>query len=251
VAIARRSGEEIAAIREAGRIVADALELARGMLRAGVTTGEIDRAVEELVAGKGGSLLFKGYRGFPASTCISVNEEVVHGIPGERVLAEGDLVSIDIGVGLDGWCADAARTFSVGAAAPRKKTLAETARGALAAAVAVLRPGMRLVEVSRAIQDYVESRGFSVVRQYVGHGIGREMHEEPQVPNFVDGSVKQATMVLPEGCVLAIEPMVNAGNYEVEILPNGWTVVTKDRRPSAHWEDTVAITRDGPVTVTV
>lgn len=251
MAIARRSAAEIAAIREAGRLVAEALELARGMVLPGVTTAEIDSAVGQFVQDRGGRLLFKGYRGFPASTCISVDEEVVHGIPGPRALEDGNLVSIDVGVGLEGWCADAARTFAVGEASRQKKELVEAARGALEAAIAAIQPGMRLIELSRAIQDYVEGRGFSVVRQYVGHGIGRQMHEEPQVPNFVDGSVRQATTVLPEGCVLAIEPMVNAGTYEVETLSNDWTVVTRDRRPSAHWEDTVAITRDGPAIVTL
>jgi len=249
--IERRSAGEIECMKAPGRILVGAMELARGMLEPGVTTGEIDAAVERFLNEKGAVALFKGYRGFPASTCISVNEEVVHGIPGERRLEEGDIVSIDIGVGFDGWCADAARTFPVGGVSDEKAALIEAARGALDAAVAALYPDMRLVELSRAIQDFVEAQGFSVVRQYVGHGIGRSMHEEPQVANFVDGSVRQATTVLPAGCVLAIEPMVNAGGFEVTTLDNNWTVVTKDRRPSAHWEDTVAITGDGPVVITV
>lgn len=249
--IRRREAEEIEAMKAAGRILNGAMETARRMLAPGVTTGSVDRAVEDFLKEKGARPLFKGYRGFPASTCISVNEEVVHGIPGGREVAEGDIVSIDIGVGYDGWCADAARTFPVGEVTEEKAALIEAARGALGAAVSALRPDMRLVDLSRAVQDFVEARGFSVVRQYVGHGIGREMHEEPQVPNFVDGSVRQATMVLPEGCVLAIEPMVNAGGFEVATLDNEWTVVTKDGRPSAHWEDTVAITKDGPVVLTV
>ncbi len=248
--IERRSAGEIEAITAAGRLLSGAMDMARGMLAPGVTTGEIDAAVEEFLKEEGATPLFKGYRGFPASTCISVNEEVVHGIPGDRALVSGDIVSIDIGVGYGGWCADAARTFPVGDVADERLALIEVARGALAAGVESLYPEMRLVELSRAIQGFVEARGFSVVRQYVGHGIGRKMHEEPQVPNFVDGSVRQATMVLPEGCVLAIEPMVNAGGYEVTTLENGWTVVTKDSLPSAHWEDTVVITESGGVVIT-
>ena len=168
-----------------------------------------------------------------------------------RKVRSGDIVSIDIGVRLDGWCADAARTFEVGEVDGEKHGVAEAARCALEAGIAAMYPGMRMVELSRAIQDYVESRGFSVVRQYVGHGIGRQMWERPQIPNFVDGSVGQATMELPAGCVLAIEPMVNVGGYEVEALDDGWTVVTRDRKPSAHWENTVAITDEGPIVMTV
>lgn len=227
-----------------------ALEEVRRVLVPGVQTRQVDAAVEGFLVERGGRPLFKGYRGFPASTCISIGEEVVHGIPGSRRVREGDIVSIDIGVELDGWCTDAARTFAVGEVSSEKRALMEVARGAVAAAVETLRPGVRLVELSRAVQEHVESHGFSVVRQYVGHGIGRAMHEEPQVPNFVDGSVRQATTVLPEGCCLAIEPMVNAGGWEVEVLANGWTVVTKDRRPSAHWEDTVAVTREGALVIT-
>jgi len=237
-------------MRQAGAILVEAMAEAKRLLEPGVTTAFLDQEVEKFVLARGGELLFKGYRGFPASTCISIDEEVVHGIPGRRRVQAGDIVSIDIGVKYQGWCADAARTFAVGDVTDEKTRLIETARGALAAGVESLRPSMKLVEVSKAVQDYVEARGFSVVRTYVGHGIGRKMHEEPQVANFVDGSVRQATTVLPAGCVLAIEPMVNAGTYEVETLANGWTVVTADRRPSAHWEDTVAITEDGPVIVT-
>lgn len=237
-------------MREAGRILAAAFGEVAGMMTPGVRTQDVDKVVEAFVRARGGELLFKGYRGFPANTCISVNEEVVHGIPGRRKFEAGDIVSVDIGVRYNGWCADAARTYGVGDVSEEKSSLVAAARGALEAGIAALRPGMRLVELSRAVQDYVEARGFSVVRTYVGHGIGREMHEDPQVPNFVDGSVAQATTVLPEGCCLAIEPMVNAGTFEVYTLANGWTVVTKDRKPSAHWEDTVAITADGPVVMT-
>ncbi len=246
-----KSPRDIEKMRKAGVIVARAFDKVAGMLAPGVRTDEIDAAVEELVLSRGGKLLFKGYRGFPASTCISINEEVVHGIPGARRVADGDIVSVDIGVRFDGWCADAARTFAVGAISAQRAAVVAAARGALEAGIAVLRPGMKLVELSRAIQDHVESKGLAVVRSYVGHGIGREMHEEPQIPNFVDGSVRQATTVLPEGCCLAIEPMVNAGTYDVETLANNWTVVTKDKKPSAHWEDTVAITAAGPLVITV
>jgi methionyl aminopeptidase len=248
--IAKRNRREMEKMALAGRILTEAMTEAEKMLVPGVTTGEIDAAVEGFVLSKGGELLFKGYRGFPASTCISIDEEVVHGIPGRRRIADGNIVSIDIGVRYEGWCADAARTFPVGKVSEEKAGLIDAARGGLAAAVKALRPGMKLAELSKVIQDFVELRGFSVVRTYVGHGIGRKMHEDPQVANFVDGSVRQATTVLPAGCVLAIEPMVNAGTYDVETLANGWTVVTVDRRPSAHWEDTVAITEDGPLVLT-
>ncbi len=249
--ITRRSADDIDAMKRAGVILSGAMEEARRLLTPGVTTGEVDQAAEEFIYGRDAKPLFKGYRGFPAATCISVNEEVVHGIPGRRTLREGDIVSVDIGVEYEGWCADAARTFPVGEVSSKKQALIEAARGAFQAGVNALHPGMRLVDLSRTVQDYVESRGFSVVRQYVGHGIGREMHEDPQVPNFVDGTVRQATTVLPEGCVLAIEPMVNAGGWEVRTLANGWTVVTADGQPSAHWENTVAITNEGPVITTV
>jgi len=237
-------------MRLAGSIVAEALVEAERLAVPGLETADIDRKVEEFVVARGAELLFKGYRGFPASTCISIDEEVVHGIPGPRRIQAGDIVSIDIGVKFDGWCADAARTFPVGKISAEKAALVAATRGALEAAVRGLYPGMKLVELARIVQDYVESRGFSVVRNFVGHGIGRQMHEEPQIANFVDGSVRQATTVLPEGAVLAIEPMVNAGTFEVDVLANGWTVVTRDRKPSAHWEDTVAITAGGPLVVT-
>lgn len=246
----KKSRREIEKMALAGKILVEAMAEAERLLAPGMTTSRIDAEVEKFVLSKGGELLFKGYRGFPASTCISIDEEVVHGIPGRRRIEAGSIVSIDIGVKYEGWCADAARTFPVGKVSDEKLLLIAAAKGALEAAVKALYPGMRLVELSKAIQDFVELRGFSVVRTYVGHGIGRKMHEEPQVPNFVDGSIRQATTALPAGTVLAIEPMVNAGTYEVETLANGWTVVTADRRPSAHWEDTVAITEDGPVIVT-
>jgi methionyl aminopeptidase len=248
--IVSRSRAEIEGMRLAGKLVARAFDNVAGLVAPGVRTEEIDRAVERFVLENGGQLLFKGYRGFPFNTCISINEEVVHGFPGRRKIVAGDIVSVDIGVGFDGWCGDAARTFLVGEVTPEKRALVEAAKNALAAAVGALRPGMRLVELSKVVQAHVESCGFSVVRSYVGHGIGRKMHEEPQIPNFVDGSVSQATTVLPEGCCLAIEPMVNAGTFEVETLANGWTVVTRDKRPSAHWEDTVAVTADGPLVLT-
>jgi methionyl aminopeptidase len=237
-------------MRAAGGIVAAAFDVVAVMMRAGAETREIDEVVEKFVLERGGELLFKGHKGFPASTCISVNEEVVHGIPGRRKLASGDIVSVDIGVRLDGWCADAARTYAVGGISQEKAALVEATRGALEAGIKSLRAGMKLVELGRAVQEYAEARGFSVVRTFVGHGIGRQMWEDPQIPNYVDGSVRQATTVLPEGCCLAIEPMVNAGTFEVRTLSNNWTVVTCDGRPSAHWEDTVAITSRGPLVLT-
>lgn len=247
--IIRRSPREIECMREAGRIVAETLALCRRLAAPGLTTEELDREAESLIRQRGGVPLFKGYRGYPKSVCASVNEEVVHGIPGPRALKEGDLLKIDVGVRLNGYCGDAAVTVPVGAISPEAQRLMDICREALDAGIAVLEPGMRLETLCRAIQDYVEARGCSVVRKYTGHGIGREMHEEPQVPNFFVRSV--ANTALPDGTVLAIEPMINAGGADVELLGNGWTVVTKDRSLSAHFEHTVAITKEGPDILTL
>ena len=236
-------------MRRAGAIVAEALDVCERMIEPGLTTAELDREVESLIRKKNAKALFKGYRGYPKAICASVNEEVVHGIPGSRELKSGDIIGIDVGVRLDGYCGDAATTFGVGKISEEARGLIQVCNTALERAIGTLRPNMRLSELSRAIQTYVESQGCSVVRKYTGHGIGREMHEEPQVPNFVAPSVPDP--LLPEGAVLAIEPMVNAGGSDVEVLKNGWTVVTKDGSLSAHAEHTVAIVAKGPEVLTL
>jgi len=241
---------EIRRMREAGRIVAEVLEEIGAMVRPEIATAELNARAEEVIRRRGGVPLFLGYRGFPASTCISINEEVVHGIPGERRVRDGDLVSVDVGVRKNGWCADAARTFAAGEVVERDRRLLAAAEEALAEAIRKARAGLALAEVCGAVQARAERNGFSVVRQYTGHGIGREMHEEPQIPNFVDTGILRAGVKLEVGMTLAIEPMVNAGASDVETLEDGWTVVTLDRLPSVHCEHTVAVAEDGPQVLT-
>ena len=236
--------DEIDKIRESARIVAEALALAGSLARPGVSTREIDRQVEELIRGAGGVPSFLGYHGFPASTCISVNEQVVHGIPGDRILRNGDIVGIDVGVYKNEYHGDAARTFPVGTVDAEAVRLLRVAEEALDRGIAAIRPGLRLGVISHAVQSWVEENGFSVVRDLVGHGIGRKLHEDPQVPNF---GPAETGPVLRAGADLAIEPMVNQGTWEVRTLDDQWTVVTKDGRLSAHFEHTVAITPDGPL----
>jgi methionyl aminopeptidase len=243
-----KSAREIGLMREAGKVVAEALRLCRAMARPGVRTIEIDRAVEELFRGHGATPLFKGYPGripFPAVTCLSINEQVVHGIPGQRALREGDLFKVDTACKLNGWCADAAITISIGELRPEWRRLLDTAQAVLALAIEELGRRHKWSEVALRMQQYAESRGFSVVQQYVGHGIGRIMHENPQVPNFVSREVRKHDFRLEEGLVLAVEPMVNMGRPEVETLRDHWTVVTRDGLPSVHVEHTVALTREG------
>jgi methionyl aminopeptidase len=230
-------------LKKAGVITARILNRLRESIKPGISTAEIDRLTEKLVSQEKVIPAFKGYKGFPASICISVNEEVVHGIPGERVIADGDIVSLDLGVNYSGYFSDSAVTLAIGRIDSRKKKLIEVARNALAQGIRQARPEGRLTDISYAIQNYVEKNGFSVVRQFVGHGIGRALHEEPEIPNFGE---KGRGPVLKAGMVLAIEPMVNLGTWECEILENGWTAVTRDRLSSAHFEHTVAITMDGP-----
>jgi len=243
-----RSATEIDKIRQAGRIVAEALDQARRMSEPGATTREIDKQVEKQIRKARASPAFRGYRGYPASACISIDEEVVHGIPGERVIESGQLVSIDVGVELDGYFADAARTFPVGSVSDEAARLLEAGRSSLAAGIKKMEPGNHLYDISAAVEEVATAAGFSVVREYVGHGIGREMHEEPQIPNY-----RQPTggPRLEAGMVFALEPMVNAGGCEVRVLDDGWTVVTKDGRLSTHFEDTVAITNNGPAVLTL
>lgn len=238
-----RTLQEIAKIRKSSSLVARALQRVREAIRPGVTTAELDRIAEETIRRGGGVPAFKGYRGFPASLCVSVNEEVVHGIPGGRRLKEGDIVSLDLGVLMDGYYGDAAITVPVGEVSELAKRLLQVTEEALYRGIEKARAGNRLFDISHAIQRWVEAAGFSVVRDFVGHGIGRALHEEPQVPNF--GPPNQGPR-LDVGMVLAIEPMVNTGTWRVRVLENGWTVVTADGGLSAHFEHTVAITEGGP-----
>jgi methionyl aminopeptidase len=234
-------------MRQAGRIVAGTLQELAGAVRPGITTIQLDTLARQYIQKSGARPAFLGYHGFPATICTSLNEEVVHGIPGLRRLKAGDIISIDVGVFYKGYYGDAAATFPVGEVSPLAKRLLEVTRESLYKGIEKAYPGNRLYDISAAIQTYVESRGFSVVRSYVGHGIGSEMHEEPQVPNF---GLPGKGPLLEAGMVLAIEPMVNAGTWEVETLSDDWTVVTKDRNLSAHFEHTVAIMQDGPEILT-
>ena len=250
-----KSPREIGLMREAGKLVAEALRLCRAMAKPGTKTVEIDRAVEELFRGRGAAPLFKGYPGqrvpFPASTCISINEQVVHGIPGQRAIREGDLLKIDTACKLNGWCADAAVTIMVGEVRPEWKRLVQVALEVLEIARVEMGRRKWWSEVAGRMQRHAESSGFSVVQQYVGHGIGRIMHENPQVPNFDNRAERRKyDFRLEEGLVLAVEPMVNMGRPEVETKRDHWTVVTRDGLPSAHVEHTFAITKGGVMVVT-
>jgi methionyl aminopeptidase len=238
-----REKSEIDAIRAAARLVAKTIEMLRREVRPGITTAELDRLAEAFIRDHGARPAFKGYRGFPASFCPAINDEVVHGIPGSRELREGDIIGIDVGVEKDGFFGDAAVTVPVGKVSEEAERLLAVARESLAEGIAQARPGNRVGDISHAIQSCVERNGYSVVRALVGHGIGREMHEEPQVPNFGPPDRGPRLMV---GQVLAIEPMVNTGGPEVVTRPDGWTVVTKDGGLSAHFEHTVAVGRQGP-----
>ncbi len=243
-----RSREEIEKIRVSAQLVAMTLRELGRTVRPGITTAELDRLAETFIRDHGGRPAFKGYRGFPASICPSVNEEVVHGIPGPRELREGDVIGIDVGVEKDGFYGDAATTFAVGVVSDEARKLMDVTREALMQGIAQARPGNRVGDISSAVQRTAESHGYSVVRALVGHGIGREMHEEPAVPNF--GPPGRGPRLM-SGLVLAIEPMVNGGGYEVVTRPDGWTVATKDGTLSAHFEHTVAVGPDGPEILSV
>jgi methionyl aminopeptidase len=238
-----KTRDEIEIMRRAGSVVSRALDLAGREIKPGMTTGQLNRLLDEFIRSEGAVPAFLNYQGYPASACISVDEEVVHGIPGKRVIREGEIVSVDVGSIVDGFYGDSARTFAVGEVPAEKSRLMECTEESLMAAIDKARKGNRLGEISATVQKIAENAGYGVVRQLVGHGIGRRMHEEPQVPNF--GSPDDGP-VLKVGMVLAIEPMVNMGTYDVKTLPDGWTVVTADGRPSAHFEHTVAITDNGP-----
>lgn len=253
-----KTPEEVVIMREAGSAVRDALKLLESMIKPGVSTLELDKAAEELFISRGGTPAFKGYpsstpgvQDFPGTICASINEEVVHGIPSaERLLKDGDIVSIDVGVEINGFFGDAARTYAVGETGRKAKKLLEVGWSALELAIKAMRPSVPLTKVSRSIQDYVEKNKFNVVKQFVGHGIGRKMHEPPQVPNFCSRHFANSKVILDPGTVLAVEPMVNAGCSEVEVLEDGWTVVTRDRKLSVHFEDTIAVGPDGPEILT-
>ena len=238
-----RDKTEIDAIRVSAQLVARTIEMLAKEVKPGVSTGELDRMAEAFIRDHGARPAFKGYRGFPASICPSVNDEVVHAIPGERRLSDGDIIGIDVGVEKDGYFGDAAYTFPVGEVDGRAATLLRVTREALMKGIEQARAGQRVGDISHAIQSHVELNGFSVVRELLGHGIGRQMHEDPQVPNF--GPPGRGPRLMA-GQVLAIEPMVNVGGPEVRTQPDGWTVITRDHSLSAHFEHTVAVGADGP-----
>jgi len=242
-----KTNEEIEIIRANGRILAKTLELLGEKIKPGVRTKELDRLAEDFIRRGGAYPAFKGYREFPASICISIDNEVVHGIPGERMIEEGQLVSVDIGVFKDNYYADGAFTFAVGRVSNQAQRLIQITQEALKRGLEFVREGGFLSDISYAIQSFVEKNGFSVVRDLVGHGIGINMHEEPQIPNF--GPSGQGP-ILKKGMVLAIEPMVNAGSFEIETKEDNWTIVTKDGSLSAHFEHTVAVTENGAMILT-
>lgn len=239
--IVLRSDEEIETIRKAGRIVASTLEKLKKYARVGVQTKELDMIARDEILKEGGYPAFKDYKGFPGNICTSVNEAVVHGIPSDRELKSGDIISIDVGVKFKDYFADAAITLGVGDISPEARNLLKVTEQALSVGIDNARIGVRLSDISYSIQEFVESNGYSVVRAFVGHGIGLKIHEEPEIPNF--GTPGRGP-ILERGMVLALEPMVNLGSYEVEILNDGWTAVTKDRKLSAHFEHTVGIKDD-------
>ena len=245
--ISLKSKREIQTIREAAEILKKIFLKVKPEIKTGVTTDDLDQIAENVIRQNGGETAFKGYRGFSKTACISLNEEVVHGIPGKRKLKTGDMVSFDIGAKVDGFYADAARTWVVGEPTAMQKRLMDTARGSLLAGLDRYRPGCRIGDLSEAIQKFIEAEGFQVVRDYVGHGIGRALHEDPQVPNYGRGG--HGPKIEP-GLVIAIEPMVTEGHCAVETLADGWTVVTKDRKLASHYEDTIAFTEDGYMNLT-
>ena len=249
--VTRKSRQEIERMRQAGRIVAEVLALVESELKPGTSTAHLDQIAEKHIRAAGATPSFKGYGGhrnpFPASLCISIDDEVVHGIPGQRTIKEGQIVSIDAGAIVDGWHGDGARTFIVGRPDPKVKELVDTTRLALMAGIAAARPGARIGDISAAIEDVARPYGYGIVRHFVGHGIGTEMHQEPQVPNY---RVGPKGMELVPGICLAIEPMLTLGSHEVAVKPDGWTVVTRDGSLAAHFEHTIAVTDNGPEILT-
>jgi len=242
-----RSESDLRMLKKSGEILAKVLRELEKKTKAGISTREIDTLAEKLILAQDALPAFKGYKGFPAAVCVSINEEIVHGIPSERVLEEGDIIGLDLGVNYKGYFSDAAITVPIGKIPVKVNKLIDVAKKALAEGIKEAKAGNHLLDISARIQRHVEANGFSVVRQFVGHGIGLNLHEEPEIPNF--GQPHQGPL-LKEGMVLAIEPMVNMGGWEAEILDNGWTAVTKDGLVSAHFEHTVAITANGPEILT-
>jgi methionyl aminopeptidase len=245
--IVLKSPQEIEKMRRSGRVVANLLEELSRRAVPGVTTGELDRFAQDFIGRQKAQPAFLGYHGFPASICASVNEQVVHGIPGNRVLVEGDLLSLDAGAVLDGYVGDAARTVPIGKVSAEARKLLEVTKRCLELGIEQARDGNHLGDIGYAVQTHAEANGFSVVRDFVGHGIGQAMHEAPQIPNY---GRKGSGLRLKTGMTLAIEPMVNRGSWEVAVLSDQWTVVTADGSLSAHFEDTIAITESGPVVMT-
>ena len=247
--IVLKTGRELKIMREACRISAGALKLIGSAVEPGVSTAELDKMAEKYILSQGGVPNFKNYEGYPATACISINNEVIHGIPSaKRIIKNGDIVSVDLGAMFEGYHGDNAATFAAGDVSPEAKRLMDATRESLYEGIKAARSGGRIGDISNAVQTYIEARGYSVVRQFVGHGVGTSLHEAPEVPNF--GAAGRGVR-LSAGMTLAIEPMVNMGKYAVRVLPDGWTTVTADGSLSAHFEHTVAITESGPVIMTV
>lgn len=245
--ISIKSAKEIEMMKKAGRITGGALKHAGEVLSAGMTTYELDKIINRYIVSHGAKPSFLGYGGFPGSACISVNDEVIHGIPGPRKLLDGDIVSVDVGAYIDGFHGDSAKTFIVGDASDETKALLKSTEESLYKAISLAKPGVRLGDIGFAIQKYNEDNGFSVVRQFVGHGVGRELHEDPEVPNY--GREGRGVRLI-EGMVIAIEPMINMGTEKIYVMPDEWTVRTYDGKLSAHFEHTIAITKDGALILT-
>lgn len=245
--ISVKSDKEIETMKKAGRITAGALKHAGETITPGMTTYELDKIIHRYIVSHGAQPSFLGYGGFPGSACISVNDEVIHGIPGPRKLIEGDIVSVDVGAYIDGFHGDSCKTFAVGKISEEAEALLKSTEESLYLAISMAKPGVRLGDIGYAIQKYNEDNGYSVVRQFVGHGVGKDLHEDPEVPNYG----KQGRGVrLTEGMVIAIEPMINMGTEKIYVMPDEWTVRTKDGKLSAHFEHTIAITNDGAVILT-
>ncbi|MBI9015663.1 MAG: type I methionyl aminopeptidase [Phycisphaerae bacterium] len=256
MAISIRSDNEIELMRDAGRIVGQVHDEIKKILKPGITTQFLSDLSDKIIQDNGAIALFRGvpnppYPDFPSSICVSINEQVVHGIPSKRQLKDGDIISVDCGTKLKGYCGDAARTFLVGNVSDETKRLVEVTEQTLLIAVSAIKPGVYWSEIAKAMQAHAEKAGFAVVREYVGHGIGRKMHEDPKIPNYVDRHVLRNDFMLRKGMVLAIEPMVNLGSEKVRTLKDGWTVVTLDGKPSAHWEHTIAVTEKGSEILTL
>lgn len=248
--ITLKSERELVHMREAGRIVAEVLAQVKESVAPGVTTLDLEEIADEIIVGKYGAIpSFKGYRGFPGLVCASVNEEIVHGIPGERVLRDGDIVSVDVGVIYQGFHGDAAVTVAVGEIDAEGQRLLDVTAESLKVGIEAAIPGKWTSDISKAVQQYVESQGFSVVREYTGHGIGRRMHEDPQIPNYFNPKAGGRVKMRP-GMTFALEPMVNVGDWRTKVLDDQWTVVTADGKRSAHFEHTVAVTKNGPEILT-